>query len=106
MKIIDNHTIESDFEGARLAQALQTVAEIERWAWRIRKCPLAVVIIAWAFLFLVLGLANAFAQTQQRPLDEKDNPELIGKRDINKGQIDFYSLDKETALGRQLVIAY
>jgi len=27
---------------------------------------------------------------------------MIGKRDINKGQIDFYSLDKEVALGRQL----
>src|SRR5262245_35507423 len=38
----------------------------------------------------------------QKPLAEKDNPTLIGKRNINKGQIDFYSLDKEVALGRQL----
>src|SRR5262245_33396277 len=44
----------------------------------------------------------ALGQTQQKPLDEKDNPLMIGKRDINKGQIDFYSLDKEAALGRQL----
>jgi hypothetical protein len=41
--------------------------------------------IVWSVLFLVLGLANALAQTQQSPLGEKDNPELIGKRDINSG---------------------
>jgi beta-barrel assembly-enhancing protease len=51
---------------------------------------------------LALAASAAFAQAQRKPLDEKDNPELIGKRDINKGQIDFYSLDKEAALGRQL----
>jgi len=50
----------------------------------------------------VLGAVSAFAQTQQKPLDDKDNPQMIGKRNINKGQIDFYSLDKEAALGRQL----
>jgi hypothetical protein len=37
-----------------------------------------------------------------KPLKNKDNPFLIGKRDINKGQINFYSLEKEIALGRQL----
>jgi len=68
MKIIDNDTIESDFERARLSPELQSIAEFARWVWRIRKYPLAVVIIVWAFLFLVLGLANAFTQTQQRPL--------------------------------------
>jgi Putative Zn-dependent protease, contains TPR repeats len=36
------------------------------------------------------------------PLNDKDNPLLIGKRDINKGSIDFYSLDREVKLGRQL----
>lgn len=36
-------------------------------------------------------------------LSEKENPELIGKRNINKGILpNFYSLDKEVALGRQL----
>jgi predicted Zn-dependent protease len=39
---------------------------------------------------------------KQKPLKEKDNPTLIGKRDINKGQLAFYSFDKEVALGRQL----
>jgi predicted Zn-dependent protease len=35
-------------------------------------------------------------------LEDKNNPTLIGKRDINKGQLAFYGLDKEVALGRQL----
>lgn len=36
------------------------------------------------------------------PLKEKEDPLLIGKRDINKGNLDFYSFDKEAALGRSL----
>src|SRR5437016_14255680 len=35
------------------------------------------------------------------PLLEKENPLLIGMRNINKYQINFYSLEKETAAGRQ-----
>src|SRR5215510_3205181 len=35
-------------------------------------------------------------------LSDDENPLMIGKRDINKHQIDFYSLNKEVALGRQL----
>lgn len=35
------------------------------------------------------------------PLDEKENPEMIGKRNINKHQINFYSIDKEVGVGRQ-----
>jgi predicted Zn-dependent protease len=54
------------------------------------------------FVPLALAAAPALGQTQQKPLADKDNPMMIGKRDINKGQIDFYSLDKEVALGRQL----
>lgn len=37
-----------------------------------------------------------------KPLDAKNDPTLIGKRDINKGNLSFYSLDREVALGRQL----
>ena len=37
-----------------------------------------------------------------KPLDKKDDPTLIGKRDINKGSIEFYSIEKEVAIGRQL----
>ena len=53
-------------------------------------------------ILLALAASAVFAQAQRKPLDDKDNPELIGKRDINKGQLDFYSQDKEAALGRQL----
>jgi beta-barrel assembly-enhancing protease len=66
-------------------------------------------------LTLALGGVPAFAQTAQtttpepskkqlstQKLEDKHNPELIGKRDINKGQMNFYSLEKEVALGRQL----
>jgi predicted Zn-dependent protease len=51
---------------------------------------------------LALAGATALAQTQPKPLDDKDNPLLIGKRDINNNQINFYSRDKEAAIGRQL----
>ncbi|MFY9572211.1 MAG: M48 family metallopeptidase [Blastocatellia bacterium] len=35
-------------------------------------------------------------------LNADENPLMIGKRDINKHQIDFYSLNREVNLGRQL----
>src|SRR5262249_56141943 len=35
-------------------------------------------------------------------LTDEQNPLLIGKRDINKHQLNFYSLQKEVALGQQL----
>lgn len=57
-------------------------------------------------LLLALGLlvvaGPTFAQNNKASLSEKENPELIGKRDINKHQLNFYSLDKEVALGRRL----
>src|SRR5262245_2252792 len=34
-------------------------------------------------------------------LSEEDNPLSIGKRNINRHQLNFYSLEKEVALGRQ-----
>lgn len=36
------------------------------------------------------------------PLKDGENPLMIGKRDINKRTIDFYSLEKEMKVGRQL----
>ena len=36
------------------------------------------------------------------PLKDNENPSKIGNRDINKRTIDFYSLEKETKVGRQL----
>lgn len=44
-----------------------------------------------------------FAQNKSiKPLETKDDPQLIGKRDINKGNLALYSIDKEVAIGRQL----
>src|SRR5215470_4699543 len=54
------------------------------------------------FAMLALVVTPALGQTQQKPLVDKDTPLTIGTRDINKGPIDFYSIDKEVALGRQL----
>lgn len=40
---------------------------------------------------------------KNKKLDDKENPELIGKRNINKGILpNFRSLESEVALGRQL----
>ncbi len=53
-------------------------------------------------VMIVLSVTPALAQSNDKKLDDKNNPLLIGKRDINKGQLAFYSIDKEVALGRQL----
>lgn len=37
-----------------------------------------------------------------KALDEKNDPTLVGKRDLNKGQLAFYSIEREIALGRQM----
>lgn len=42
------------------------------------------------------------SKSNLKPLDLKNDPTLIGKRDINKGNLSLYSLDREVALGRQL----
>lgn len=39
---------------------------------------------------------------QQKPLELKNDPTMIGKRDINRGNLAFYSVDREVAIGRQL----
>jgi predicted Zn-dependent protease len=45
--------------------------------------------------------AKPTAALKAQPLEEKENPEMIGKRNINKHQINFYSIDKEVGVGRQ-----
>jgi predicted Zn-dependent protease len=47
---------------------------------------------------LSLLTVGAFAGDKKKP---KDNPEEIGNRDVGKG-VNFYSLEKEIALGKQL----
>lgn len=55
---------------------------------------------------VILAGVSALAQNNDpkppKELDDKNNPLLVGKRDINKGQLAFYSLDREVALGRQM----
>jgi len=46
--------------------------------------------------------ADAKAAATKRALEDKENPLLIGKREINKGMIGGGSLEKEVALGSQL----
>ncbi len=60
------------------------------------------VILLMASLMLVA--APAPGQTVQKPEGDKENPLLIGNRDLNTDRINFYSLDQEIALGRQLSI--
>lgn len=71
----------------------------------------------WAAMSFLLLATPAYAQNsaqkptnppqkqttpaKNQPLDENENPELIGKRNINKHQINFYSIDKEVNVGRQ-----
>lgn len=59
-------------------------------------------------LMMLAGPASALASDnkaqQVKPLKDKENPMMIGKRDINKGNLDFYSLEKEARIGRQLAM--
>ncbi len=50
-----------------------------------------------AALCVLLACAPAFASSK----DPKLNPDLIGSRDVGKG-LNFYSLEKEIALGKQM----
>jgi predicted Zn-dependent protease len=61
-----------------------------------------------SLLLLALWPANGFSQQPQtkRPLTENEDPLLIGKRNINKQQINFYSTEKEIALGSQLTAEF
>ena len=54
------------------------------------------------FVALAFTVTPAEAQTKPKPLEEKNDPTLIGQRNINKGQMNFYSLEREVAVGRQM----
>ena len=56
-----------------------------------------------AFLALVAALTLAFAPAEAiaKSKDKKKDPDSIGDRDVSKG-INFYSLEKEIALGKQV----
>ncbi len=52
----------------------------------------------WAVLLATAALA---VQAQDAPKDKKKDPDQIGNRDVGKG-INFYSIEKEIALGKVL----
>lgn len=59
------------------------------------------------FLMFVVTLTAWLVPAQtvgRNRLEEKNNPELIGKRDINKGNLSFYSLDREITIGQSLAM--
>jgi predicted Zn-dependent protease len=57
---------------------------------------LSILLVFW------LLVRHVPADSKRKPLKKGENPQLIGKRDINNGQINLYSLEKELALGRQM----
>jgi len=52
-------------------------------------------------LTMALAAAGAFAADDQKPKNQKDDPNQIGNRDTGKC-LNFYSIDKEIAMGKQL----
>ena len=78
-------------------------------------CKTPVAILAALSLFSFAALAQDQTTTDQqdqttpakakkdtkKPTDTKKDPDAIGNRDIGKG-VNFYSLDKEIALGKQM----
>jgi len=63
------------------------------------------VALLWFWMMGVAFVAPTQAQpgsSGQKPLELKNDPTMIGKRDINKGNLAFYSVDREVAIGRQL----
>jgi predicted Zn-dependent protease len=75
-------------------------------ARRLAAFAVALAMLAAPIKTLAGDNENKSEKTDQpkkiEPLKDKDNPLMIGKRDINKGSIDFYSLEKEAQIGRQL----
>jgi beta-barrel assembly-enhancing protease len=56
-----------------------------------------------SYLRLVVAMLASFSllSVNARPKDKKDDPEEIGNRDVGKG-VNFYSIEKEIALGKQM----
>jgi len=52
-------------------------------------------------ILLSLALTLGVAYAQNPPKNKKDDPSQIGARDVGKG-VNFYSIEKEMALGKQL----
>ncbi|HKX26723.1 MAG TPA: M48 family metallopeptidase [Blastocatellia bacterium] len=55
----------------------------------------------WSSIFLLV-LTAAPAVWAQKRLKEKESPQTIGDRDINKRQLNLFSPEKEMAMGKQM----
>lgn len=61
------------------------------------------IVVLMSLVSPVLSVAaSPQRHTSARPLPKKKNPLFIGRRDINRHQLNFYSLEREQALGEQL----
>jgi beta-barrel assembly-enhancing protease len=60
------------------------------------KQPLFSLLASLLIVITVAGSGN------EKRLKEKENPDLIGKRDINKRQVNIYSQEREAELGKRL----
>jgi beta-barrel assembly-enhancing protease len=58
--------------------------------------------LLFSLLASLLIVTPVVSSENEKPLKEKENPDLIGKRDINKRQINIYSLEREIELGKRL----
>ena len=55
------------------------------------------MIVSVRVLLIIVVLTNPFSWAK----DNKTNPDEIGNRDVGKG-VNFYSLEKEIAMGKQM----
>jgi predicted Zn-dependent protease len=86
----------------RLEDELIGFAEQRPIAMALPKLYAVMRLVLLLPLIFSLTVTPALGYGGQEPLKEKENPQLIGKRDINKGQLNFYSLEKEVAIGRRM----
>ncbi len=54
-------------------------------------------------LAVCIAVSTCGAKDKKKPANPKDDPEQIGSRDVGKG-VNFYSLEKEIALGKQMAM--
>src|SRR3982074_703295 len=62
------------------------------------KLPVAILA---SLSFLAAGALAGEKKVDEKKIDKKKDPESIGDRDVGKG-VNFYSIEKEIALGKQL----
>lgn len=84
-----------DFVDAMQAKGLKDESPL--YVEGLTKSPLYIGSSGLAFIHLISGDLEQIGIRQP----EMTNPELVGKRDINKDQINFYPLDKDVSFGRQ-----